>query len=74
MFPPLPPQAETLVNWWVNWLVAFDKNWLTPGLPLLIGYNFIENQVGFWFYAMFPLCILHVSISVATRDRISEDH
>ena len=69
MFPPLPPQAEKLVNWWVNWLVAFDDKWLTPGLPLLIGYNFIENQAGFWFYAMFPLCILHVSISVATRDR-----
>jgi len=57
------------VDWWVNWLVAFDDKWLTPGLPLLIGYNFIENQAGFWFYAMFPLCILHVSISVATRDR-----
>ena len=69
MFPPLPPQAEKLVNWWVNWLVAFDDNWLTPGLSLLVGYNLIENQAGFWFYAMFPLCILHVSISVATRDR-----
>ena len=65
MFPPLPPQAEKLVNW----LVAFDKNWLTPGLPLIIGYSYIENRHGFCFYAMFPLFILHVLISEATRNR-----
>ena len=56
MFPPLPPQAEKR---WVNWLVAFDKNWLAPGLALLLGYNLIDNQYS---YAMFPLLILHASI------------
>merc|ERR1712021_189367 len=30
----------------VNPLVAFDKNWLTPLLPLIIGYSFIEIDEG----------------------------
>ena len=58
MFPPLPPQAEQTVNP----LVAFDKKWLTPLLPLIIGYSFIEideGRPGFCFYAMFPLLIVH---------------
>ena len=40
-------------------MVAFDKNWLAPGLALLLGYNLIDNQYS---YAMFPLLILHASI------------
>jgi hypothetical protein len=56
----------------MNWLVAFDKNWLTPGLPLIILYSCIEidqGDPGFCFYSMFPLIwiILHRSIFVATR-------
>jgi hypothetical protein len=54
VFPPLPPQAEQTMNW----LVAFDKNWLTPGLPLIILYSCIEidqGDPGFCFYSMFPL-------------------
>jgi hypothetical protein len=46
----------------VNPLVAFDKNWLTPLLPLIIGYGFIEineGRPGFCFYAMLPLNIVH---------------
>jgi hypothetical protein len=45
----------------VNWLVAFDKNWLTPGLPLLILYGGIEigdDGLGFW-ALVFALVILH---------------
>jgi hypothetical protein len=54
VFPPLPPQAEQTMNW----LVAFDKIWLTPGLPLIILYSCIEidqGDPGFCFYSMFPL-------------------
>ena len=57
VFPPLPPQAEQTVNW----LVAFDKNWLTPSLPLLILYGGIEigdDGLGFW-ALVFALVILH---------------
>ena len=57
VFPPLPPQAEQTMNW----LVAFDKNWLTPGLPLLILYGRIEigdDGLGFW-ALVFALVILH---------------
>jgi len=42
----------------MNWLVAFDKKWLTPGLPLIILYSCIEidqGDPGFCFYSMFPL-------------------
>ena len=61
MFPPLPPQAKQIVNW----LVELDKNWLSPGLPLLILYGGSEigdDGLGFWFFLVFPLLMLHAWI------------
>ena len=55
----------------MNWLVAFNKNWLVPGFPLIILYSFVklkEGGGGFCFYSMFPLTILHVSISEFESD------
>jgi len=55
----------------VNWLDTFDKNWLSPGLPLLILYGgisklperFGDDGLGFWFFLVSPLLLLHAWIS-----------
>ena len=61
VFPPLPPQAKQIVNW----LVELDKNWLSPGLPLLIlygGFEIGDDRLGFWFFLVLPLLMLHAWI------------